>query len=128
MTAWRWIRRDTVLAIHDAQLSQHGGLDGVKDDNMIESALARPIQLESYGDPEPDAFDLAAAYGFNIARNHGFSDGNKHTAWIAIRLFLEDNGAKKNYISTDAIFLMLGVADGTISEKQIASWLRDRAC
>ena len=128
MTAWRWIRRDTVLAIHDAQLSQHGGLDGVKDDNMIESALARPIQLESYGDPEPDAFDLAAAYGFGIARNHGFSDGNKRTAWIAIRLFLEDNGAKINYTSTGAIFLMLGVADGTISEKQIASWLRDRAC
>jgi len=126
MTIWRWIGRATALAIHDAQLAQHGGLDGIGDDNLIDSALSRPQQLDAHGTPEPDAFDLAAAYGYGITRNHGFSDANKRTGWILTRLFLADNGVKIQYAAMDAIQVMTGVAAGTISEQEFADWLRNR--
>lgn len=126
MTSWRWIGRDAVLAIHDIQLAQHGGLDGVNDDNLIESALAKPQQLDAYGDPAPDVFDLAAAYGYGFTKNHGFSDGNKRTGWILARLFLADNGVKIQYTAAEAIQVMLGVAAGTVTELQFADWLRAR--
>lgn len=126
MTVWRWINRDAVLAIHDVQLAQHGGLDGVTDSNLVDSALARPEQLHAYGDPPPDVFDLAAAYGYGIAKNHGFSDGNKRTGWILARLFLADNGVSIQYTAQDAIEVMLGVAAGTISEQAFAQWMRGR--
>ncbi|HTN67760.1 MAG TPA: Fic family protein, partial [Burkholderiaceae bacterium] len=74
--------------MHESQLARHGGLDGLRDKNAVESALARPLQLELYGDPKPDAADLAAAYAFGVAHNHGFSDGNKRTAWVVARVFL----------------------------------------
>jgi death on curing protein len=79
---WRWVREDVVFAIHEVQLARHGGLDGIRDRNVIESALARPKQQTIYGDPPPDCADLAAAYAYGIARNDGFSDGNKRTAWV----------------------------------------------
>ncbi|MFI4940219.1 MAG: type II toxin-antitoxin system death-on-curing family toxin [Burkholderiales bacterium] len=126
MTVWRWIGRDTVLAIHDMQLAQHGGLDGINDDNLIESALARPQQLNAYGNPAPDVFDLAAAYGYGITKNHGFSDGNKRTGWILVRLFLADNATKIKYTAPDAIQVMLDVAAGVVTERQFGDWLRDR--
>ena len=90
MTAWRWVGLAAVHAIHDRQLAEHGGLPGVRDLGAIESALARPQNLAAYG--EPDAADLAAAYAYGLARNHGFADGNKRTAWVAARVFLADNG------------------------------------
>ena len=126
MTTWRWVNRDAVFAIHDAQLAQHGGLDGINDTNLVESALARPLQLDAYGDPPPDVFDLAAAYGYGIAKNHGFSDGNKRTGWILARLFLADNGVRIQYTAQDAIEVMLGVAAGTVSEQMFAQWMRER--
>jgi death-on-curing protein len=126
MTDWRWINREAVFAIHDVQLAQHGGLDGVTDINLIESALARPAQLNAYGHPPPDVFDLAAAYGFGIAKNHGFSDGNKRTGWILARLFLADNGVRIQYTAQDAIEVMLGVAAGSVSEQRFAQWMRER--
>jgi death-on-curing protein len=126
MTAWHWINRDAVFAVHDAQLAQHGGLDGVKDTNLVDSALARPQQLDAYGDPPPDVFDLAAAYDYGIVKNDGFSDGNKRTGWILARLFLADNGVSIQYTAQDAIEVMLGVAAGTISEQKFAQWMRER--
>lgn len=126
MKDWRWIGRDTILAIHDMQIAQHGGLDGVNDDNLIESALARPQQLNVYGEPPPDVFDLAASYGYGFTKNHGFSDGNKRTGWILTRLFLLDNGVSIKYTAQDAIQVMLGIAAGTISERQFSEWLRVR--
>lgn len=126
MTDWRWINRDAVFAIHDMQLAQHGGLDGIKDANLIDSALARPQQLSTYGDPPPDVFDLAASYGYGMAKNHGFSDGNKRTGWILARLFLADNGAKIHFAAQDAIEVMLGVAAGIVSEQEFAQWMRER--
>jgi death-on-curing protein len=126
MTVWRWIGRDTVLAIHDMQLAQHGGLDGINDDNLIESALAKPQQLHAYGDPTPDAFDLAASYTYGFTKNHGFSDGNKRTGWILARLFLADNAIKIQCTAPDAIQVMLDVAAGIVTERQFADWLRVR--
>ena len=128
MKDWHWIGRDMVLAIHDMQIAQHGGLDGINDDNLIESALARPQQLNVYGEPPPDVFDLAASYGFGFTKNHGFSDGNKRTGWILARLFLLDNGITIKYTAQEAIQVMLGIAAGSVSEHQFSEWLRVRQC
>lgn len=124
--SWRWIREDVVLAVHDVQLAQHGGLDGVRDMNAVQAALARPQQLDAYGAPAPDVFDLAAAYGYGLAKNHGFSDGNKRTAWIVTRLFLLDNEVKIKFAQMDAIQAMLAVAGGIMTEAEFAQWLRMR--
>lgn len=126
MRDWRWIGRDLVLAIHDMQIAQHGGLDGVNDDHLIESALSRPQQLETYGDPPPDVFDLAASYGYGFTRNHGFRDGNKRTGWILTRLFLADHGVELQYTALDAIQVMQDLAAGTVSEPDFSEWLRSR--
>ena len=121
---WRWVEANVALAIHDRQLAEHGGLDGVRDRGAVESALARPQNLAAYG--EPDAADLAAAYAFGIARNHDFADGNKRTAWVVARLFLADNDRTLRFDPIDAIRTMEGVAAGTIDEAQLARWFRDR--
>lgn len=126
MSQWRWIGPDVLYAIHDAQLAQHGGIDGVKDKNLVESALARPQQQLTYGEPPPDAAALAAAYAYGIVRNHGFSDGNKRTAWIAARLFLLDNGFTLTFTAEEAITAVLALAAGTCSEVEFAAWIRLR--
>ena len=122
--AWRWVEADVAFAIHDRQLAEHGGLDGVRDRGAVESALARPRNLAAYG--EPDAADLAAAYAYDLARNHGFADGNKRTAWVVARLFLADNGCTLKFDPLDAIRTMEGVAAGAIDEARLARWFRDR--
>lgn len=122
--AWRWVGLDVVLAIHDRQLAEHGGPDGVRDLGAIESALARPVNLASY--QAPDAADLAAAYAFGLSRNHGFADGNKRTAWVIARLFLADNGYRLTFNPHDAVRAMQDLAAGTLSEADLADWLRCR--
>lgn len=124
MTAWRWIRADVLFAIHDRQIAEHGGLDGIRDSGAVESALARPINLASYG--EPDGAALAAAYAFGLARGHGFSDGNKRTAWIAARLFLADNDFQLAFDPAEAVKTVEAVAAGTMAESELAKWLRQR--
>lgn len=124
MTVWRWIRTDLIFAVHESQLAQHGGLDGIRDKNAIESAIARPQHQNSYSEPKPDAADLAAAYAFGLARNHGFSEGNKRTAWVAARVFLADNGISLVFDPVIAVRTMEAIADGSIDEKQLASWFR----
>ena len=121
---WRWVERGVVLAIHDRQIAEHGGTDGVRDLGGIESALARPQNLASYG--TPDVADLAAAYAFGLAKNHGFLDGNKRTAWVTSRLFLADNGQRLDFDPVDAIRAMEGVAAGSVSETELADWYRRR--
>jgi len=121
---WSWVALDVVLAIHDRQIAEHGGLDGTRDAALVESALARPQNLAAYG--EPDAADLAAAYANAIAKNHGFSGGNKRSAWVVARLFLRLTGTTLKFNPADAVALMLGVAGGTVSEAQLATWFRDR--
>lgn len=123
---WDWIPSPVVYAIHDKQLAEHGGAPGIKDDNLIRSALARPEQLAAYGNPPPDIADLAAAYAFGIARNHGFCDGNKRTAWILARLFIATNGHTLQFNQAEAYTTIVALAAGTLPEQEFAQWLRDR--
>ncbi|SMH29541.1 type II toxin-antitoxin system death-on-curing family toxin [Azospirillum agricola] len=122
MTSWRLVGLRVTLAVHDRQLAEHGGGEGVRDLGLLESALARAENLIAYG--QPDAADLAAAYGFGIARNHPFVDGNKRTAFVIVLLFLLDNGYRLTASDADAYQTMMGVADGTASEEEFATWIR----
>jgi death-on-curing protein len=124
VTEWRWIDPKVVQAVHEAQLAEHGGRDGVLDQGLVESALARPQNLAAYG--EPDAADLAAAYAYGIAKNHGFADGNKRTGWVLARLFLADNGYRLVFDPAAAVALMLALAAGAADEAAVADWLRTR--
>jgi death on curing protein len=126
VTDWRWVRTDLVYAVHEMQLARHGGLEGVRDENAVESALSRPEQLNFHGNPPPDISALAAAYAFGLARNHGFSDGNKRTAWVVARVFLADNDGKLKFSEFDAIRIMQSVAAGTTTEDELADWFRTR--
>lgn len=120
-TSWRWIATEVLYAVHAEQLAEHGGLAGLRDANALESAVARAEQLAHYG--APDAADLAAAYGFGIARNHPFSDGNKRTAFVAVELFLALNGYELMATDADCILTMLGVAAGDTEEAAFAQWI-----
>ena len=121
---WRWVGLQVVLAIHDRQLAEHGGADGIRDIGAVESALARPANLAAYGDP--DAAELAAAYMFGLAANHGFVDSNKRTAWVTGRVFLADNGFVLDFDAVEAVQVMQGVAAKRITETELALWLRSR--
>ncbi len=122
MNAWLWIERTVILAIHDMQLAEHGGGSGVRDNNLLESELVRPINLAVYGDPDAPA--LAAAYGYGISRNHAFIDGNKRTGFVAAELFLRLNGHQLIANDGDCVLTMLAVASGELSEDAFAAWLR----
>lgn len=124
MTAWRWLDRAVILAIHDMQLAEHGGGAGVRDSGLLDSAMARPKNLTAYGNP--DAAALAAAYGYGIARNHAFIDGNKRTAFVATELFLRLNGWQLSATDADCVLTMLSVAAGDMNEEALADWLRQR--
>lgn len=121
---WRWVGLDLVLAIHDRQLSEHGGLSGVRELAAVESALARPRNLLAY--ETPDAADLAAAYAYGLARNHGFADGNKRTAWVVARVFLADNQVCLSFEKAAAVHIMESVAAGAVTERELAEWFRSR--
>ena len=121
---WHWLSLEVLYAIHDQQLAEHGGLQGVRDTNALESAMARPQHLALYG--EPDAAALAAAYAHGLLRNHAFSDGNKRTAWVMARLFLARNGQRLRYDPLDAIHTMEAAAAGAIPEEKLAAWFRKR--
>jgi death-on-curing protein len=124
MTAWRWISADVVYAVHDRQLAEHGGLDGLRDQGAVESALARPQNLATY--EEVDAAQLAAAYAYGLVRNHGFADGNKRTGWVIARLFLADNGFRLKFAPGDAVRIVEALAAGTLEEATLAEWFRAR--
>jgi death-on-curing protein len=124
MTGYVWVTRAYVEAVHDRQLAEHGGGTGLRDENALESALARLRNLAHYG--EPDLADLAASLAFGIARNHAFIDGNKRTAWVAARLFLRLNDAVLEFDKADATVMMQRLAAGELSEEAVAAWFRDR--
>ncbi len=119
---WTWIPLDAVLAIHDEQISEHGGIPGARDLGVIESALARPRNRLAYG--KPDAAALAAAYAFGLCRNHGFFDGNKRTAWVIAETFLDLNGYAVRASDESVVRTMLAVAAGAMPEKELAEWFR----
>jgi death on curing protein len=120
---WVWLQKAVVLAIHEDQLTEHGGGVGVRDAGLLESALARPENPAAYG--KPDVADLAAAYGYGISRNHAFIDGNKRTGFVAVELFLELNGHELAASDADCVMTMLAVASGDITETKFAAWLRE---
>ena len=118
----RFIGADVARAVHDRQLAEHGGLSGVKDAGLLDSAMSRPLNKFGYG--ETDLCALAAAYAFGIARNHPFADGNKRTAWVIARLFLKLNAVELAFDKADAIRTMLALASGTLEEDALAAWFR----
>jgi len=124
--SWQWVQRDTVFAVHDKQLAVHGGLDGIRDLNAVESALDRAKNLAAYGNPPPDLSDLAAAYIYGIVTGHGFNDGNKRTAWVIGRLFIAINDRVLVFDQIEAINFMMTVAAGDMTEEQTAQWVRKR--
>ena len=117
-----WLSLDIALAVHDRQLAEHGGPTGVRDQGMLESALARPLNQWTYG--EDDLCALAAAYAYGIARNHPFADGNKRTAWVFARLFLMLNGQTLSFTPRMAIDVVLALAAGELGEDELADWFR----
>ncbi len=122
MSAWVWLEKRIILAVHDEQLREHGGAVGIRDDGLLESALARPANLEAHG--TPDVAELAASYAIDLAKNHPFVDGNKRTAFVAMELFLTLNRTDLNADDADCVLTMLGVASGTINEASLAVWIR----
>ena len=122
MKRWQWLREDVLYAVHDAQLAEHGGLSGVRDAGLFASALARPQNVAGYGNA--DYADLAAAYGYGIARNHPFIDGNKRTAFVAVELFLAINGFELLADDAACVLTMLAVAAGELEEADFSKWIR----
>lgn len=119
-----WISTELATAIHHRQLAEHGGIAGVRDPGLLESALARPRQFFAYTDPTPDVAALAASYAFGIARNHPFLDGNKRTAYVVCRTFLLLNGADLTAEKIERYQKFLSLAEGNLSESELAEWLR----
>ena len=119
---WTWVDPAVVLAVHDQQLAEHGGMSGVRDIALLESAMARPAQLVAYGDP--DVFDLAATYAHGIAKNHPFVDGNKRTAYVVCMLFLRLHGVRITAPGPERVILFERLGNGEVTQDALAGWLR----
>lgn len=119
----QWIDKQALLLLHGESLAIHGGLSGLRDEGLLDSALARPLNLAAY--EMPDLFDLAASYGVGLAKNHPFNDGNKRAAFLAVGLFLALNGYRLRVGQIEATQTMLAVAAGELDEPGLAAWLRD---
>ena len=119
---WRWIDRLALELLHDESIAEHGGLPGLQDEGLLESALARPLNLAACG--KPDLAELAAAYGVGLAKNHAFSDANKRVAFLSVGLFLALNGQRLVASQTDATLTMLDVAASSLDEAGLAAWIR----
>jgi death-on-curing protein len=118
------VGQDVVLAIHDAQIAEHGGSPGIRDIGLLESALARPRNLAAYG--QPDISDLAAAYAYGLARNHPFIDGNKRVSLAVTETSLELNSRQLEATDADCLRVWLELASGHLTEDELAEWLRSR--
>lgn len=121
----RWIDRRALLLLHAESLAEHGGSEGLRDEGLLESALARPKHLVAYG--KPDFADLAASYGVGLAKNHPFIDGNKRAAFLAIGMFLHLNGYCLQVSQAEATLTLLAVASGDVVETELATWVRSHA-
>ncbi len=123
MTSFIWLSEEVILAVHDRLLALHGGLSGIRDRRLLESALARPRNLAAYA--TPDVFGLAAAYASGIVGNHPFVDGNKRTGLMAAYIFLDRNGWRLQASEAEATQVFLGLGSGEISSEQLAVWLAE---
>jgi death on curing protein len=122
----RWISKRAVLALHSEQLAEHGGSDGIRDESLLDSALAKPQNVFAYAE-SPSVFTLAASYAFGIARNHAFIDGNKRTALVVSILFLNRNGWDIEARREEVYYTYLNLAAGSVSEEELAAWFRAHA-
>ena len=119
---WKWIDKRVLLLLHDESLAEHGGASGLRDEGLLDSALARPLNLVS--NEKPDVAALAACYAVGLAKNHPFVDGNKRAGFLAMGLFLFLNGRRLTATQAEATVTMLAVASGEIDEKALADWIR----
>ncbi|MGI9169350.1 MAG: type II toxin-antitoxin system death-on-curing family toxin [Caulobacteraceae bacterium] len=126
MTDFVWLDEPIALAVHERSLVLHGGAAGVRDLGLLQSALARPLQLEAYGE-NVDLFDLAAAYTFGVVKNHPFVDGNKRTGFVLGVLFLELNGRRFNAGEAAAAEAVLALASGDMGDAGYAAFLREHS-
>ena len=122
MSDYRWINPQVLLLLHDESLAEHGGAPGLRDEVLLDSALGRPQNLLAYG--SPDLSDLAASYGYGLAKNHAFVDGNKRAAFLAVGLFLRVNGHRLVATQAEATMTMLALAAGHMDESAFAQWIR----
>ncbi len=123
-----WVKESVLRRFHWEQIQEHGGIQGIRDEGLLASALSRPLQLLSYGDPPPDFYALAAAYAFGLAKNHPFLDGNKRVAAITCELFLNLNGIKFTVGEIEKYPKYLSLASDELTEENFASWLREVCC
>ncbi len=121
----RWVERLVVEAVHFDLVRTYGGMPGLRDENGLESALARPKQRFTY-EPKSDLAALAAAYGFGLARNHPFNDGNKRVAFVTMGVFLGLNACEIDAPEAEVVTVMLDLAAGVLAEEQLADWIRSR--
>ena len=122
----KWLLEETVYFVHKRQIAEHGGSDGVRDENLLLSALARPQNLLAYSEEAPDISALAAAYAFGIAKNHPFIDGNKRTALVVMRTFLLLNGFNINATQEEKYLAFFKLAEGNLSEQELTNWIREK--
>lgn len=119
----RWISKKALLMLHEESLAMFGGASGLRDEGLLDSALARPQNTHAYN-PDSTLADLAASYGFGLAKNHAFLDGNKRAAFLSIGMFLSSNGHKLVADQVEAIQTMLAVAAGELDERGLAAWIQ----
>jgi len=119
-----WVLEETVRAIHQRQIAEHGGSTGLRDEGLLLSALARPQHLVAYSEPAPDLASLAASYAFGIVRNHPFIDGNKRVALVVARTFLLLNGANLEASQEEKYLTFLRLAEGSLQEEELSDWIR----
>ena len=122
MTQWVWVPLPALYVVHDRQIARHGGASGTRDPALLEAACARPLNQAGYGDR--DAYALAAAYAFGIAKAHVFVDGNKRTAFVAAFTFLRLNGIAIRLDPGVGVRMMEDLASDEVSEQEFAAWLR----
>lgn len=122
-----WLRQDAVLAIHDEQLSQHGGALGIRDIGLLESALARPQNAAAYADQEPDIPTLGALYALGVIQGHPFVDGNKRVGFVLLELFFDLNGYELIATDSECYATILGVTGGVMTEESFFEWVRKHA-
>ena len=122
MSSWKWVNRKVLLLLHEESLAEHGGASGLRDEGLLDSALARPVNLALY--ETPDVAALAASYGVGLAKNHPFVDGNKRAAFLAVGLFLMANGYRLRATQAEATLAVLSVAASEMDEASFAAWLR----
>lgn len=121
-----WVRNDVVRAIHLRQLAEHGGTAGIRDEGLLDSALARPKNRWAYSEPKPDFATFDASYAFGVVRNHPFIDGNKRTGFVLLRTFLMINGFDIEATQEEKYLTFLSLACGTLDESALADWIRHR--